>query len=100
MGTASGNEIGRLAQGMPGHVEGTNTIFFITKDQIPQNRFRDVTYGKFVVDYRENKEEKERVRLTVGGDRINYPGEVATPTADLLTVKLMLNSLAPPVPNG
>ncbi len=92
-GQASGNEIGRLAQEMPGHVEGTNTIFFITKDQIPQNRFRDVTYGKFVVDYRENKEEKERVRLTVGGDRINYPGEVATPTADLLTVKLMLNSV-------
>ncbi len=52
-----------------------------------------MTYGKFAVDYQENKEEKERVRLTVGGDRINYPNEVATPTADLLTIKLMLNSI-------
>ena len=46
-----------------------------------------------MVDYLENKEAKGRVRLTVGGDRINYPGEVATPTADLLTVKLMMNSV-------
>lgn len=64
--------------------------------QVPQDRLRDVTYGKFVVDYWENKEEKERVRLTVGGDRIHYPGEVATPMADLLTVKLMLNSVSAP----
>lgn len=27
------------------------------------------------------------------GDRINYPDEVATPTADLLTIKLMLNCI-------
>ena len=78
---------------MPGRVEGTDTMFFIKKEEVPPDRFKDVTYGKFVVDYRENKEEKERVRLTVGGDRINYPDEVATPTADLLTVKLMINSV-------
>ena len=34
-----------------------------------------------------------RVRLTVGGDCINYPGDCSTPTADMLTVKLMLNSV-------
>ena len=92
-GKSSRNKIGRLAQGMPGRVEGTDTMFFINKEEVPQDRFKDVTYGKFVVDYRENKEEKKRVRLTVGGDRINYPDEVATPTADLLTVKLMINSV-------
>ena len=54
---------------------------------------RNITYGKFVVDYRENKVEKERVRLKVRGYRNNYPGEVATPTANLLTVKLMINSI-------
>ena len=73
------------------HVEGTNTIFFINKEQVPHDHFRDDTYGKFVVDNTENKEEKERVRLTVGSDWINYPGDVSTPMADLLTVKLMLN---------
>lgn len=57
---------------MPGRVEGTNTMFFIKKEELPQDRFRDVKHGKFVVDYWENKEEKERVRLTVAGNRINY----------------------------
>jgi CO/xanthine dehydrogenase FAD-binding subunit len=37
--------------------------------------------------------EPNRTRITVGGDRINYQFEVATPTADLLTVKLLLNSV-------
>jgi hypothetical protein len=32
-----GNEIGRLAQGMPGCNTGTNTIVFIKKKQVPQN---------------------------------------------------------------
>ena len=30
-----GNQIGRLAQGMPVQVNGTNTIFFITKTDVP-----------------------------------------------------------------
>ena len=28
----------------------------------------------------------------MGGDRINYPGEVATPTAEMLVAKLLFNS--------
>ncbi len=40
-----GNEIGRLAQGMPGHNTSMNTIIFIKKNQVPQNRAKDVTYG-------------------------------------------------------
>jgi hypothetical protein len=31
--------------------------------------------GSFVVDIKEHKEEKERTRLTVGGDQIEYPGD-------------------------
>jgi len=46
-----------------------------------------------ICDYRENKAEKHRTRLTVGGDRINYPEDCGTATADLLTVKLLLNSV-------
>ena len=37
-----GNEIGRLAQGM--HT-GTNTIFFIKRNQVPHDRAKDVTCG-------------------------------------------------------
>ena len=90
---AFGNELGRLAQGMPGRVEGTNTIFFIRKSDIPASRRGDVTYVGYVVNYREEKEDKYRFRLVVGGDRITYEGDAGTPTAELLTIKLLANSI-------
>ena len=92
-GHGYGNEIGRLAQGMPGRVDGTDTIHFIHKHEVPRDRFRDVTYGKINCHYREGKAEPNRVRLTSGGNRIKFPGDVGTPTADLLTVKLLINSV-------
>jgi hypothetical protein len=36
--------IGCLAQGIPGRATSTNTIVFIKKNQVPQNRAKDVTY--------------------------------------------------------
>ena len=45
-------EIGQISQGMTGLVEGTNTMCFIKKIDVPVGRWRDVTYGKVVVDYR------------------------------------------------
>ena len=36
---------------------------------------------------------KRRTKFTVGGDRINYPGEVATPTAKMLVAKTLFNSV-------
>ncbi len=32
---SSANEFGRLAQGVGGQIQGTNTIFFIHKHQVP-----------------------------------------------------------------
>ena len=90
---AFGNKLGRLAQGMPGRVEGTNTIFFIQKSDIPADRRGNVTYVGYVVNYREEKEDKYRFRLVVGGDRITYEGDAGTPTAELLTIKLLANSI-------
>ncbi len=40
-----GNEIGQLAQGMPRCSTGTNTFFFTHKNQVHNDRTRDVTYG-------------------------------------------------------
>jgi hypothetical protein len=89
-----GNELGRLAQGMPGRNTGTNTIFFIKKDQVPKERAKDVTYGLITTLIRPEKiDEPNRTRLVAGGDRVHYPGDAGTPTADLLTVKLLLNSI-------
>jgi hypothetical protein len=33
------------------------------------------------------------MQLTVGGDTINYPGKVATPTAEMLGAKMLFNSV-------
>ena len=86
-------EIGRLAQGMPCIVEGTNTMSFIDKQDIPVNRWKDVTYGRVVVEYCPDKSDPYRTRLTIGGDRVNYPGYCGTPKVRLTTVKLLLNSI-------
>ena len=40
---AGANAFGRLAQGVGGRITGTNTIFFIHKNEIPQDRLKDVT---------------------------------------------------------
>jgi hypothetical protein len=45
-----------------------------------------------VCDYKPHKKEKERVRLTVGGDRLDYSGNVTTSTADITTFKILINS--------
>ena len=52
-----------------------------------------MTYGKFVCEYKPNKEEKERTHFIVGGVKINYPGNCSTPTGDLTLFKIMLNSV-------
>ena len=74
-------------------VKGTNTIKFIHEREVPANRKKDVTYGQFVCTIRPEKAEKERTRFTVGGDIINYPGDVATPTAEMLVAKMLVNSV-------
>ena len=78
---------------MPNLVDGTDTMFFIDENKIPKNRQRDVTYGRIVCDVREGKADKNRTRLTVGGNIINYPADVGTPTACFPTVKLLVNSV-------
>jgi hypothetical protein len=45
------------------------------------------------VDIKDQKEEKERTRLTVGGDHIEYPGDKSTRTAGLTTSKILINSV-------
>ena len=91
---SSANEFGRLANGIGGRIKNpTNTIEFIHQHEVPKDRKRDVTYGQFVCTVRPEKAEPNRTRFTVGGDRINYPGEVATPTADMLVAKMLFNSV-------
>ena len=82
-------ELGRLSQGYM-KTNGTNTIFFIPKQKVPAGRA--VTYFTIVCNRKPHKADKEQVRLCAGGDRLPYDGEVRTPTADLTTVKVHINS--------
>ena len=46
-----------------------------------------------MAEIRPRKAETHRTRLTVGGNLINFPGDVTTPTADLITANLIFNSV-------
>jgi hypothetical protein len=83
------NEVGQLLQGIQ-NIPGTHTCFFVELKNIPKDR--QITYGKIVCAYNPQKTEKERVRLTVGGDRLDYSGDVANSTADITTFKILINS--------
>jgi hypothetical protein len=82
------NEAGRLFQGIH-NSPGKNTCFFVALTKIPKGRKK--TYGKIVCDYKPHKKEKERVRLAVGVDRIDYSDDIATSTADITTLKILIN---------
>ncbi len=71
----------------------TETIIFVINHQIPKDRQGDVTYGRIVCNVREGKKGKHSTRLTMGGNLINYPGDCRTTMANLITVKILLNSI-------
>jgi hypothetical protein len=81
-----GTEIRRLAT-------NTETIFFVKKDKIPNNRKGNETYARIVCVYCDGKKDKYRTCITMGGNLVNYPGDCGTPTANLLMVELLLNSI-------
>ena len=91
---SSANEFGRLFQGVGGRIKApTNTCTFIHRHQVPDDRFKDVQYGKFECSWRPQKiDEPNRTRLTIGW-RGHYPYDVGTPTAEMLLVKILFNSI-------
>ena len=66
-----GKGIGHLMEGLPGVVEGTNTIGFIMKDEVPADKFKDTTYARIGCNYRSGKEDLNRVRIMVGGSQLS-----------------------------
>jgi Reverse transcriptase (RNA-dependent DNA polymerase) len=80
-----------LAQGVGGRIKGTDTITFIPHHEMPADR--QATYPRFVCSERPQKQEKNRTRMTVGGNLISYPGDKSTRTAELETSKILFNSV-------
>ena len=68
-------------------------MFLIDNQDIPVNRWKDITYGRVVVEYRPDNSNPYCTQLTVGGDRVKYPGDCGTRTVSLTTVQLLLNSI-------
>ena len=52
-------------------------MFFTTKDRIPKDR--KITYANFICNIHPKKLETHRVRLTAGGDKIDYAGDPSSP---------------------
>ena len=59
-----------------------------------KERVKDVTYGLIkCLILPEKIDEPNRTRIVAGGDRVHYPFDAGMPTTDLLTVKLLINSI-------
>jgi hypothetical protein len=97
---ANDEEIGRMCSGLGPDSDmptGTGTLDFIDFKDLPRNK--KATYVRVVAADRPEKPQPRRIRWTLGGDRIDYPGNKTTKTADLTTAKLLLNSVIS-TPNG
>ena len=75
--------------------KGKDCIFVMTRDEIKAMFARDKipTYARIVVDFRQQKEDPNRVRITVGGNLIQYAGNLTIRTADLTVTKMVWNSV-------
>lgn len=88
---ALSNELGRLTQSSDADVASADAMDFIFHHEVPNGS--KVTYANFVCDHRPLKDEPWRVRLVVGGDKLNYEFDSGSPAASLLETKILLNSV-------
>ena len=66
-----------------------NTTFFIPRYHVPEDA--KVTYANLICDLRPLKAEAYRVRMTVGGDKLEYDGDPSSPVVSLLNTKIFLS---------
>jgi hypothetical protein len=93
---AFGKDFGGMAQrDLKIGQKGTNAMFIITHYTIRHvlRHGKKITHGNPVVDYRPQKEDPYRIRVTAGGNLITYKSSLSICTADLDTAKLHWNSV-------
>ena len=93
------NELCRLCQVIStspddtgNRVKGTNNFFLIRFEDIFVDSKKELTYTKVVCKVRPEKSDPNCKSITIGGNHINFTGDVGTPTASLNLVKLVFNS--------
>jgi hypothetical protein len=90
------NEWGRCTRGLSKNrsaatiIIGQNTMVFLKPHEVPLGR--KVTYANFVCTMRPDKSEVYRIRMTVGGDRLEAYQDVRSPAVGIIDTKLHLNS--------
>jgi hypothetical protein len=86
-------ELGNIAQGYE-QEKRRNTVRFLTNHEIraiPKDR--KITYARIAINCRPQKDNPNCVRITVGGNIIDYPGKLTTCTANPTTTQLLWNSI-------
>jgi hypothetical protein len=98
------NEWGRCTHGLSKHrpastaIVGNSTMVFIRPTQVPPGR--KVTYANFVCTMRPGKSDPCRIRMTVGGDRLDAFQDVRSPAVGITDTKLHLNSVISDAKHG
>ncbi len=93
--TAFGKDSAGMSQGdnKTGQ-KGTNAMFVMSLQDIPQfPKDCVVPYARVVINHHPQKTDPNCIRITAGGNLINYPGELTTRMADITTLKLHWNSI-------
>jgi hypothetical protein len=92
---AMSKELHHLAQGKEGVTVGASTIFYLTHDEIRRRIPKDctVTYARIVINHCPQKDDPNQVHITVGSNLINYPYKLTTRTANMVSAKIMWNSV-------
>ena len=88
--TAFSKDFGGMCQGdKKTGTKGTDAIFVMDPRDVPNiPKDQPPTYAKVVVAYRPQKDDPYRIRIMAGGNKIFYPSELTTRTADITTAKL------------
>jgi hypothetical protein len=94
------NELGCLCQRIGSgttptskRVAGADTFFLIDYHDIPAHKQKEICHTMVVCEVRPDKDDPNCTRITIGGSRICFPGDVGTNTASLELFNLLLNSV-------
>ena len=83
-------ELGRLSNGYKDMTPGMKAMEFMNKEEVEQiPKDKRITYARIIADYREQKADPYRIRITVGGNLIDCPGPTTSTTSELTTAKLL-----------
>lgn len=90
--TSGENEFWRLFRILPHNgIEGFGVLDWIKKSDVL--RAKKVTYPRYTVNYRPEKNKPDQTGITCGGDVLDYFGDVTTHMASMKTIKIHWNLL-------